>query len=90
MCMTHIATRCRNINAEPLSADNAKLLECTEDDEAQPGQERSLVTTAPDSYNAHVKNVIKGTEIRSQLHYGSDPHRYSCNLCAYFINRRTK
>ena len=70
----HGSTRYQNINAEPLIAANAKLLECAEDGQARAGQERLLAITTPDSYKAHVREVIKGTGdykhnfIMSQIH----------------------
>lgn len=45
----HGSKRYRNVNVEPLTAENAKPLECNADRTPKPGQERFLVITTPDS-----------------------------------------
>lgn len=54
----HAGNRYKDVNAEPITNDNKHLLQCKADGSPQ-GQERFLILCSPQSYEKHLKGVLK-------------------------------
>jgi hypothetical protein len=55
----HAGKTYNNVNATPLTSDNAGLHRCQKDGTPQTGQERFLLLTTKGSYKKHVKEVLR-------------------------------